>query len=177
LQSGGQDWLHLHSNEITRGYSGAPIWDGLNHIVLGMITAINDKDENDRLGAVAYATPSETLQRIFPDLVFSNGDADIQGVIREYRDEVLNDYTSYWRHFVKQTPDELGDSHSHRPVGQAFVLSESKIQISSNSDSSSQIKESSSSISSSNLTTQLVFPSLFSVFNALVLEQHRGLQF
>jgi len=168
-----QDWLHLQSEQVTRGYSGAPIWDGANHIVLGMITAINDKDENDRLGTVAYAAPSETLQKIFPEVIFGTGVAiDLQSLVNAYRNEVLNDYTSYWQRFVKRTPDDL--SGSHRPVGQAFVLSEPRGQfLSSQSDSSRQIQELSSSISSSQSTTQSVFQSLFSAFNALVLEQHK----
>jgi len=65
-QPGMQDWLHLQSEQVTRGYSGAPIWDGANHIVLGMITAINDKDENDRLGTVAYAAHQKRYRKFFP---------------------------------------------------------------------------------------------------------------
>lgn len=175
-QLGGQDWLHLQSGEFTLGYSGAPIWDGASHMVIGMITAINYKDENDRLGEVAYAIPSETLQKKNTGLFFStDASLDLQNLIRGYKDEVLNDYTSYWNRFVKKTPDKSHDSGQRRPVGQAFVLSDPQ-NANSQSKSDSSLYHAQNLLSKksfSRITVQSVYPSILSVFNTLVLEQKK----
>jgi len=58
--------LQLHSNEITRGFSGAPIWDAGRQRVVGMIVLSRKADSDGKLGKTAFAIPAETLQTICP---------------------------------------------------------------------------------------------------------------
>jgi len=63
--------LQLRSPEVTPGFSGAPIFDESNKYlkrVVGMVVSITPPDKYQRLGATAFATSSETLHKICPEL-------------------------------------------------------------------------------------------------------------
>src|SRR2546423_1444497 len=68
----GQPLLQLRSSEITQGFSGAPIWDEVRHRVIGMLVIVALPDASRKLGETAFATPTETLQTICPDLFASD---------------------------------------------------------------------------------------------------------
>jgi hypothetical protein len=65
-----QGWpvLQLRSKEVTPGFSGAPIFDINSRRVVGMVTAITPPDDYQRLGETAFATPSEVLASICPEI-------------------------------------------------------------------------------------------------------------
>jgi len=58
--------LQLHSSEITKGFSGAPIWDVQRQRVVGMIVLSREADSDGKLSKTAFAIPVETLQMICP---------------------------------------------------------------------------------------------------------------
>ena len=59
--------LQLDSDEITPGFSGAPVWDVEAGCVIGMVTAVLSPDRYGRLGEVALATPAESLRQVCPE--------------------------------------------------------------------------------------------------------------
>jgi len=58
----GPDALQLSSVQVTRGYSGGPVWDEQDGYVVGMVTDIEAADTYERGITTAYATPSEVLR-------------------------------------------------------------------------------------------------------------------
>jgi len=60
--------LQLRSPEVTPGFSGAPVWDRDNQRVVGMVTAITPPDKYGRLAVTAFATPTEVLVKVCPEL-------------------------------------------------------------------------------------------------------------
>jgi len=72
--------LQLSSNQVSKGFSGAPVWDDRRHVVIGMVTSIVGTrrikiagtevllpfDSSGRQTETAFATPVETLQKICP---------------------------------------------------------------------------------------------------------------
>ncbi len=78
--------LQLRSEEVTQGFSGAPIWDNTSQVVIGMVTSSmkNRKvkiasqaftfpsDQNWRFLYTAFATPTETLREAYPELRVSS---------------------------------------------------------------------------------------------------------
>ncbi|MBE7557287.1 MAG: serine protease [Anaerolineales bacterium] len=60
--------LQLRSQEVTGGFSGAPVWDCITRRVVGMVTATADPDGRWRLAETAFITPTETLHQVCPDL-------------------------------------------------------------------------------------------------------------
>jgi S1-C subfamily serine protease len=60
--------LSLRSQEITPGFSGAPMYDTLTRRVVGLITSIAATDAHDRLAETAFAIPSEALVEAYPQL-------------------------------------------------------------------------------------------------------------
>ncbi len=65
---GGVRVLQLRSQEVTPGFSGAPLWDQTTQRVVGIVTAITPQEEHGRLAETAFGTPSETLRDIYPHL-------------------------------------------------------------------------------------------------------------
>lgn len=77
--------LQLRSKEISKGFSGAPIWDINRNAVIGMVTSIIGTkkvsianrsinvafDSDGRQMETAFATPVETLQKVCPLLQVS----------------------------------------------------------------------------------------------------------
>lgn len=64
----GQPLLQLRSNEVTQGFSGAPVFDGTTHRVIGMVVLIATPDRSGKMSETAFATPVETLCAICPRL-------------------------------------------------------------------------------------------------------------
>src|SRR5260370_217084 len=74
--------LQISSNQVSKGFSGAPVWDDSRQIVIGMVTSIvgtrKEKiagkevllpfDPSGRQTETAFATPVETIQKICPFL-------------------------------------------------------------------------------------------------------------
>ena len=61
--------LQLRSDEVTRGFSGAPVWDRSTLRVIGMVVSILTPDEYGNCQReTAFIVPSETLARICPVL-------------------------------------------------------------------------------------------------------------
>ncbi len=58
----------INSTQVTPGFSGAPVWDRATRRVVGMVTKIAVPDAYGRLQETAFITPSDTLQKLFPDL-------------------------------------------------------------------------------------------------------------
>ncbi|MFI6730584.1 trypsin-like peptidase domain-containing protein [Streptomyces sp. R-74717] len=56
------------ANDLTRGFSGGPVVDDVTGLVIGMVTAITAPDEHLRGQDIAYATPTQILRRVWPDL-------------------------------------------------------------------------------------------------------------
>ncbi|MBE7557289.1 MAG: serine protease [Anaerolineales bacterium] len=65
---GGFPVLQLRSSEITLGFSGAPVWDELQHAVIGLIVSITRPDSYGRMSETAFIIPVETLRKICPEL-------------------------------------------------------------------------------------------------------------
>lgn len=60
------------ANDLTTGFSGAPVVDEATGLVVGMLTEITKPDVYQRGVDVAYATPAETLRQVWPALVESS---------------------------------------------------------------------------------------------------------
>ncbi len=64
---GGFEALQLRSDEVSRGFDGAPVWDE-RHAVVGMVTGVADPDGLGRLSEVSFARPAEQLIGLYPAL-------------------------------------------------------------------------------------------------------------
>lgn len=58
--------LEIHSLELTGGFSGAPIVDDANGLVIGIMSATVTPDSRGRFAEHAWAIPAVALTRIFP---------------------------------------------------------------------------------------------------------------
>ncbi|UXX94145.1 trypsin-like peptidase domain-containing protein [Streptomyces sp. AD2-2] len=56
------------ANDLTEGFSGAPVVDDVTGLVIGMVTAITSSDAHLRGQNIAYATPTDVLRAVHPDL-------------------------------------------------------------------------------------------------------------
>ncbi|WP_173267093.1 nSTAND1 domain-containing NTPase [Streptomyces pacificus] len=56
------------ANDVTEGFSGAPVVDDITGLVIGMVTAITAADRHSRGLGIAYATPVKVLRALRPDL-------------------------------------------------------------------------------------------------------------
>jgi hypothetical protein len=63
--------LQLTTEEVTAGFSGAPILDDYTSRVVGMVSEITHSDEYGRLQQTAFITPTETLKAICSALSIS----------------------------------------------------------------------------------------------------------
>lgn len=70
--TGGQPLLQLDSGGITRGFSGAPVWDEVRQRVVGMVVIAAVMDKQGKLRETAFATPAETLCDVYPTLQVSD---------------------------------------------------------------------------------------------------------
>jgi len=60
--------FQLDSKIISRGFSGAPVWDEKRQCVIGMVSAILRSDTDGKRNAVAFMIPSDVLQALHPAL-------------------------------------------------------------------------------------------------------------
>ncbi|MFF9279699.1 nSTAND1 domain-containing NTPase [Streptomyces griseosporeus] len=56
------------ANDLTTGFSGGPVLDELTGLVIGMLTEITAPDAFDRGLGVGYATPTQVLREVLPEL-------------------------------------------------------------------------------------------------------------
>ncbi|WP_329123740.1 eIF2A-related protein [Streptomyces sp. NBC_01353] len=56
------------ANDLTTGFSGGPVLDEVTGLVIGMLTEITAPDAYERGLSIAYATPTQVLREILPDL-------------------------------------------------------------------------------------------------------------
>ncbi|GAA0588816.1 hypothetical protein GCM10010172_87220 [Paractinoplanes ferrugineus] len=54
------------ANDVTVGFSGAPVMDEMTGLVIGMVTSIDQADGYQRGSGVAYATTTQALRRVIP---------------------------------------------------------------------------------------------------------------
>jgi len=64
----GENVIAIESGNITKGYSGAPVFDEIYGWAIGLIVSIIPQDRMGRLEKTALAIPSETLKRINPNV-------------------------------------------------------------------------------------------------------------
>ncbi|MEH1164436.1 hypothetical protein V6V47_03495 [Micromonospora sp. CPCC 205539] len=57
-----------NANDLTTGFSGAPVLNDVTGLVVGMVTAITRPDPHQRGQGIAYATPTEILRDVCPEL-------------------------------------------------------------------------------------------------------------
>ncbi|HEX2079040.1 MAG TPA: trypsin-like peptidase domain-containing protein [Longimicrobium sp.] len=85
---GGRRVLGVRSQEITRGFSGAPAWDPERRWVIGVINEITVPDEYGRNVQTAFVTPSEALREACGELeVVTLADAVFRQWSRRVQDE------------------------------------------------------------------------------------------
>jgi len=87
--SGGVHVFALRSQEVTGGFSGAPVFDTAQQQVVGMIVATADPDERGRLVETAFIIPIKTVAAACPA---------IQPLIQPPPDPIaqrLNEYRAY----------------------------------------------------------------------------------
>ncbi|MGW3197056.1 nSTAND1 domain-containing NTPase [Streptomyces sp. NPDC001118] len=78
--AGGGSLLQLtDANDLTTGFSGAPVLDEQTGRVTGMVTAIAAPDVHLKGLGIAYATPTEVLREIWPQLA-------VRDDVRPYRE-------------------------------------------------------------------------------------------
>jgi tetratricopeptide (TPR) repeat protein len=68
---GGIQVHQLSSNQITPGFSGAPVFDTVTGRVIGMVTAIASPDQYGRMQETAFIAPSELIHDVCPSLRLS----------------------------------------------------------------------------------------------------------
>ncbi|WP_329384024.1 trypsin-like peptidase domain-containing protein [Streptomyces sp. NBC_01351] len=56
------------ANDLTTGFSGAPVMDEVTGLVIGMLTEITAPDDHERGLGIAYVTPTDVLREVWPDL-------------------------------------------------------------------------------------------------------------
>ncbi|WP_328433164.1 nSTAND1 domain-containing NTPase [Streptomyces sp. NBC_00425] len=56
------------ANDLTTGFSGGPVLDDVTGLVLGMLTEITAPDAFERGQEIAYATPTQVLREVLPEL-------------------------------------------------------------------------------------------------------------
>ncbi|MFE2248610.1 nSTAND1 domain-containing NTPase [Streptomyces lavendulae] len=63
--------VHLQltsANDLTTGFSGAPVVDEVTGLVIGMLTEIVAPDRHERGLGIAYVTPTQVLREVWPEL-------------------------------------------------------------------------------------------------------------
>jgi WD40 repeat protein len=56
------------ANDLTTGFSGAPVLDEVTGLVVAMVTEITAQDRYQRGQGIVYATPAEVLREVVPEL-------------------------------------------------------------------------------------------------------------
>lgn len=114
LPAHGRSLLQLtDANDLTTGFSGAPVMDEMTGLVIGMLSAITAPDTFLKGQGIAYATPSGALRQVWPALV--------EQQVRPYRGlEPLTAAHAKWFHGRDEAVDRvLAGLAQHR---QALLL-------------------------------------------------------
>ncbi|MEU9880355.1 nSTAND1 domain-containing NTPase [Streptomyces phaeochromogenes] len=61
-----------HANDLAEGFSGGPILDETTGLVIGMVNSVARTDPLGRLAGIVFATPTQVLRTIWPDLQISD---------------------------------------------------------------------------------------------------------
>ncbi len=80
--------LQLRSQEVTGGFSGAPVFDAVNQQVIGMVTSTADPDSRGRLSQTAFMTPLEKIATLCPALVLQPPPDPYTQKLKDYRDYI-----------------------------------------------------------------------------------------
>ncbi|MFC4500576.1 MULTISPECIES: trypsin-like peptidase domain-containing protein [Streptomyces] len=56
------------ANDLTTGFSGGPVVDGVTGLVVGMLTEITAPDAFERGQGIAYVTPTQVLRDVLPEI-------------------------------------------------------------------------------------------------------------
>ncbi|MDA1050996.1 MAG: serine protease [Planctomycetota bacterium] len=114
IEFDGRRLLQLQSSEATCGYSGAPLYDPATGEVIGTVVEIVEHararyadDLHARLQELAFATPSEFIAELIPDLPFdSDEDLDAhERALTRVRDgvqKILSNYPTAATYLAKQ---------------------------------------------------------------------------
>jgi energy-coupling factor transporter ATP-binding protein EcfA2 len=70
-EDGGHPVFAVRSPEISKGFSGAPVWEPATGLVLGMATCLTKPDDYGRQAQTAFLVPSETLRQACRELEVS----------------------------------------------------------------------------------------------------------
>jgi hypothetical protein len=69
-----------NANDLTVLFSGSPVVDEDAGLVIGMVTEITGLDRYARGVGIAYATPAEILQTIYPAITINDDECPYQGL-------------------------------------------------------------------------------------------------
>lgn len=111
--------LQVRSPEVTRGFSGAPVWDAVAKRVIGLVVGILAIDAYGRLRETGYITPSETLQQVYPSLSLLP-----PAKLTEYRTRILEE-----TRYVNLRGIPLPRDRSGRPISPNIPLARVYIRI------------------------------------------------
>lgn len=64
--------LHLKSNGVTIGFSGAPVWDVSRKSVIGFVVGILPEDKYGKLGDSAFAIPIESITKYCSEIAIES---------------------------------------------------------------------------------------------------------
>ena len=78
VQQNGHERLQFSSTQITKGYSGGPLWDKEQRAVIGVVNSGIPHDRLNQPDETGFATPSETLIRLCPELKFAPPNSPLQ---------------------------------------------------------------------------------------------------
>lgn len=81
--------LQLRSQEVTGGFSGAPVWDCATRRVVGMVNATANPDGRWRLAETAFITPAEVLQKLCSTLTLRPPEP-VEAYLAALRDYCVN---------------------------------------------------------------------------------------
>ena len=114
--------LALRSNEITPGFSGAPVWDEMRRRAIGMVVGIATKDAYGKLSETAFIIPTEVLGGVCPVLqptddspyrslaAFSKEDSDLFFGFESVIDDLLHKLRQQTRFLALLGPSGCGKS-------------------------------------------------------------------
>jgi hypothetical protein len=73
--------LQLRSQEVSQGFSGAPVWDDEFELAVGIVSDITPPDRKyARLTETAFAIPSEALQQACPIVEIADPSAPVAAI-------------------------------------------------------------------------------------------------
>lgn len=101
--------LQLSSDQITRGFSGAPVWLVSTGEIIGLVTAVTEPDSYGRLQETAFVTPISLLKTLLPELFIPERRLDKERVVRTTRPKVFVSYRRVNLDLVEKFLDKVRD--------------------------------------------------------------------